>query len=84
MRRRLPTFRAARPRCALVARIVLCSRSSRACKAVVTGDIGCYTLGALPPLSAMDTCIDMGASVSMSHGFELALRGHASIAPSWP
>ena len=42
-------------------------------KAIVTGDIGCYTLGALPPLSAMDTCIDMGASVSMSHGFELAL-----------
>ena len=42
-------------------------------KAIVTGDIGCYTLGALPPLSAMDTCVDMGASVSMSHGFELAL-----------
>ncbi|MCL2826228.1 MAG: thiamine pyrophosphate-dependent enzyme, partial [Eggerthellaceae bacterium] len=41
-------------------------------KAIVTGDIGCYTLGALPPLSAMDTCVDMGASVSMSHGFELA------------
>ncbi len=41
-------------------------------KAVVTGDIGCYTLGALPPLAAMDTCVDMGASVSMSHGFELA------------
>lgn len=44
-------------------------------KAIVTGDIGCYTLGALPPLSAMDTCVDMGASVSMSHGFELALAG---------
>ena len=40
-------------------------------KAIVTGDIGCYTLGALPPLQAMDTCVDMGASVSMSHGFEL-------------
>ena len=40
---------------------------------VVTGDIGCYTLGALPPLSAMDTTVDMGASVSMAHGFELAL-----------
>ncbi len=37
-------------------------------KAVVTGDIGCYTLGALPPLSAMDTCVCMGASVSMAHG----------------
>ena len=44
-------------------------------KAIVTGDIGCYTLGALPPLSAMDTCVDMGASVSMAHGFELALAG---------
>lgn len=44
-------------------------------KAIVTGDIGCYTLGALPPLSAMDTCIDMGASVSMAHGFEVALAG---------
>ncbi|NPD30276.1 4Fe-4S binding protein [Eggerthellaceae bacterium zg-1084] len=42
-------------------------------RAIVTGDIGCYTLGALAPLSAMDACLDMGASVSMSHGFELAL-----------
>ncbi|MEG0026899.1 MAG: thiamine pyrophosphate-dependent enzyme [Raoultibacter sp.] len=41
-------------------------------RAIVTGDIGCYTLGALPPLSGMDTCVDMGASVSMAHGFELA------------
>ena len=31
-------------------------------KAYVTGDIGCYTLGFMPPLSAMDTCICMGAS----------------------
>ncbi len=44
-------------------------------KAIVTGDIGCYTLGALPPLSSMDTTVDMGASVSMAHGFELALEG---------
>lgn len=44
-------------------------------KAIVTGDIGCYTLGALPPLSAMTTCVDMGASVSMAHGMELALSG---------
>lgn len=44
-------------------------------KAIVTGDIGCYTLGALPPLACMDTCIDMGASVSMSHGMELAMKG---------
>ncbi len=44
-------------------------------RAIVTGDIGCYTLGALPPLSAMSTCVDMGASVSMAHGMELALAG---------
>lgn len=42
-------------------------------RAIVTGDIGCYTLGALPPLSAMDSVVDMGASVSMAHGFELVM-----------
>ncbi|MBQ9067556.1 MAG: 4Fe-4S binding protein, partial [Eggerthellaceae bacterium] len=42
-------------------------------KCIVTGDIGCYTLGALPPLSALDTTVDMGASISIAHGFELAL-----------
>lgn len=44
-------------------------------RAIFTGDIGCYTLGALPPLSSIDTTLDMGASVSMSHGFELAMSG---------
>ena len=38
----------------------------------VTGDIGCNTLGALPPMQSIDTCICMGASVSMVHGFQLA------------
>ncbi|MCL1796887.1 MAG: thiamine pyrophosphate-dependent enzyme [Eggerthellaceae bacterium] len=42
-------------------------------RALITGDIGCYTLGALAPLSAMDTCVDMGASISMAHGFELVM-----------
>ncbi len=42
--------------------------------AIVTGDIGCYTLGALPPLKGMDTCVCMGASVSMAHGFELGMK----------
>jgi indolepyruvate ferredoxin oxidoreductase alpha subunit len=36
--------------------------------AYVTGDIGCYTLGFLPPLNAMDTCVCMGASVSNASG----------------
>lgn len=44
-------------------------------KLKVTGDIGCYTLGAAAPLSAIDTCVCMGASVSMSHGFDKALGG---------
>jgi indolepyruvate ferredoxin oxidoreductase alpha subunit len=38
----------------------------------VTGDIGCYTLGALAPLETMDTCLCMGASIGMAHGFEKA------------
>ncbi len=38
-------------------------------KVNVLGDIGCYTLGALAPLSAIDTTICMGASVSGIHGF---------------
>ena len=38
----------------------------------VTGDIGCYTLGANEPLNAMDTTICMGASVGMAHGMEKA------------
>ena len=37
-------------------------------KAYVTGDIGCYTLGFMPPLSAMDTCVCMGASVGNATG----------------
>jgi indolepyruvate ferredoxin oxidoreductase alpha subunit len=37
-------------------------------KAFVSGDIGCYTLGALPPISAMHSCICMGASISAAHG----------------
>jgi len=36
-----------------------------------TGDIGCYTLGAAPPLSAMDTCLCMGASISKAAGMSL-------------
>lgn len=41
-------------------------------KKTVIGDIGCYTLGSLPPTSAIDTCLCMGASISMAHGFEKA------------
>lgn len=49
----------------------------------VSGDIGCYTLGAAAPLNAIDTTICMGASISGLHGFNKA-RGaeteHKSVA----
>lgn len=53
-------------------------------KAIALGDIGCYTLGALPPLGVLESAIDMGASVSMGHGFEVARmvgreRGEAEV-----
>ncbi|MBR4229000.1 MAG: indolepyruvate ferredoxin oxidoreductase [Bacteroidales bacterium] len=34
----------------------------------IFGDIGCYTLGALPPYSALASCVDMGASITMAKG----------------
>ena len=34
----------------------------------VAGDIGCYTLGAVPPLATLETCLCMGASISSLHG----------------
>ncbi len=42
-------------------------------KLFVTGDIGCYTLGALPPLNSMDTCICMGASIGHAMGISKAM-----------
>lgn len=38
----------------------------------ITGDIGCYSLGVLPPFNAMDTLVCMGASISFLEGFKLA------------
>ncbi len=45
-------------------------------KITVSGDIGCYTLGALAPLSSIDTTICMGASISGLHGFNKATDGY--------
>ena len=42
-------------------------------KCTVLGDIGCYTLGAVAPLSAMDMTLCMGGSISAIHGFNEAL-----------
>ncbi len=46
-------------------------------KLTVLGDIGCYTLGAVAPLSAVDSVICMGASVSGIHGFCKSQQGEA-------
>jgi indolepyruvate ferredoxin oxidoreductase alpha subunit len=45
------------------------------------GDIGCYTLGALPPLLALDSCLCMGSSIGMMSGFNKALgrKGAAAV-----
>lgn len=45
----------------------------RSLKVVVNGDIGCYTLGALPPLGALHTCLCMGGGVTFFEGFSKAL-----------
>lgn len=42
-------------------------------KLTVSADIGCYTLGAQAPLSAVDTVVCMGASIGIAHGFEKAV-----------
>jgi len=39
---------------------------------VVTGDIGCYSLGVFPPLSRIDTILCMGGGISMAHGMDKA------------
>ena len=40
---------------------------------IVTGDIGCYTLGVLPPFEAMDSCVCMGASIGVGLGLRHVL-----------
>ncbi|MBR1570643.1 MAG: indolepyruvate ferredoxin oxidoreductase [Bacteroidales bacterium] len=42
----------------------------------VFGDIGCYTLGWMPPFHALHTCVEMGASITMAHG--------SAYAGTWP
>ncbi|MBR1730726.1 MAG: indolepyruvate ferredoxin oxidoreductase subunit alpha, partial [Selenomonadaceae bacterium] len=42
-------------------------------KCTVLGDIGCYTLGAVPPLSTIEMTLCMGASISATHGFNKIL-----------
>jgi indolepyruvate ferredoxin oxidoreductase alpha subunit len=49
-------------------------------KVAVTGDIGCYTLGLLPPLSAIHTCGCMGAGIGQAHGADKAGIGEPMVA----
>ncbi|MFA5362893.1 MAG: thiamine pyrophosphate-dependent enzyme [Candidatus Omnitrophota bacterium] len=42
-------------------------------KAVVAGDIGCYTLGALPPMNSLHTCVCMGGGITVMDGMGRAL-----------
>lgn len=43
---------------------------------IVSGDIGCYSLGVLPPYDAMDTLLDMGASLTMAQGMDIVAPEH--------
>ena len=47
---------------------------SRQKDVIITGDIGCYTLGSAPPLNAMDSCVCMGAGFSAGAGMAQAFR----------
>ena len=57
---------------------VLASKSKKE-KLMVTGDIGCYTLGSAPPLSAIDSCICMGGSISTGHGAAKVIKSHRVV-----
>jgi indolepyruvate ferredoxin oxidoreductase, alpha subunit len=52
-------------------RVVFRALSNLGC--IVSGDIGCYTLGVLPPFEAMDSCVCMGASVGVGLGMRHVL-----------
>lgn len=48
--------------------------------AVLCGDIGCYTLGNAKPLDAVDTCLCMGAGITMAQGFSVVEPGKKQLA----
>jgi len=52
----------------------------RGTPAVLCGDIGCYTLGNAKPLDAVDTCLCMGAGITMAQGLAVADPGKKAIA----
>jgi len=46
-------------------------KATEGSNAVFTGDIGCYTLGNMAPLNAVDTCLCMGASITIGSGLQI-------------
>ena len=48
--------------------------------AVLCGDIGCYTLGNAKPLDAVDTCLCMGAGITMAQGFSVVVPDKKQLA----
>jgi indolepyruvate ferredoxin oxidoreductase alpha subunit len=56
------------------------SKAPQEPKLIITGDIGCYTLGAYPPLSALDTTGCMGAGIGQAQGVEKAGVGNKVVA----
>ena len=48
-------------------------------KVFVTGDIGCYTLGAMPPLGSLNTCLCMGGGVTVCEGIEKARNNPSEV-----
>lgn len=55
-------------------------RALSGCEAVLCGDIGCYTLGNAAPLDAVDTCLCMGAGITMAQGLAVAQPGRKHVA----
>lgn len=54
--------------------------AARGTDAVFTGDIGCYTLGVIEPLKAVDTCLCMGASITIATGLNRVEPGRRQVA----
>lgn len=55
-------------------------QATKGLDAVFSGDIGCYTLGNAPPLSMLDTCLCMGAGITVASGLQLAEPGRTHLA----
>ncbi|MDN5344383.1 MAG: indolepyruvate ferredoxin oxidoreductase, alpha subunit [Clostridia bacterium] len=55
-------------------------QAARGQEVIFSGDIGCYTLGAAPPLNAMDTCLCMGASLGLAQGLARVQPGTRLVA----